>query len=121
LLRREKHREALTYHQFGLDFAGPDAEVKPFENQMYSESSDRQIPPLKISNLQWCWLRGFSNGVPKAGGVDDMTGEARIKAGCSRKEDDEQEPMMLQGTAVSHDYNPSHKSDSGTSAKFAAG
>jgi fatty-acyl-CoA synthase len=29
-------------------------------------SSDRQIPLLKISNLQWCWLRGFSNSVPAA-------------------------------------------------------
>jgi hypothetical protein len=32
---------------------------------MYSEPADRQIQPLKISNLQRCWLKGFSNSVPK--------------------------------------------------------
>ena len=32
-----KPRGAPTYHQFRRDFAGPDTEVKPFENQMNNE------------------------------------------------------------------------------------
>jgi hypothetical protein len=56
-----------------------------FEIQMYPEPANRQIPHLRINNLQARWRRGFSNGVPKAGGVDGRTREALIKAGRERK------------------------------------
>jgi hypothetical protein len=57
---------------------------------MYSEPSDRQIPPLGISNLQRCWLRGFSNSVPKAvrqGSVPQHCGaKAALTAGRAQRE-----------------------------------
>ena len=47
----------LVYASSGLD----SFHFQLFQKQMYSEPSDRQIPPLRISDLQRWWGRGFSN------------------------------------------------------------
>lgn len=35
--------------------------LSAFKKRMYSEAPDWQIPPLRISSLQRCWRKGFSN------------------------------------------------------------
>lgn len=50
---------------------------------MYSEPANRQIPSLRITDLQPCGLRGFSNGVPKNGGKAPT-----LHFYCNRRSDD---------------------------------
>lgn len=61
MLRGEKPREAPTYHQFRRDFAGPDTEVKPFENQMNNEHGTSAISVHGFNEIDARRLRGFLN------------------------------------------------------------
>jgi hypothetical protein len=64
---------------------------------MYSELSNRQIPPLRISNLQRCWRRGFSNSVPKAARLRPSNSLWNLSAQYSMKEIDRQEYSEYRG------------------------
>jgi hypothetical protein len=61
----EKPRGAPTYHQFRRDFAGPDTEVAPFENQMYFGQA---MSPKSTKGIKWMRAPeqvGFLNGRPQ--------------------------------------------------------
>jgi hypothetical protein len=73
LLRGEKPREASTYQQFRWDFAGPDTEVKPFENQMNNEHGTSAISLHDFYEIEARRLRGFLNVEEKENSVGGRT------------------------------------------------
>src|ERR1700751_3859417 len=69
----EKPRGAPTYHQFRRDFAGPDTEVKPFENQMNNEHGTSAISLHDFYEIEARRLRGFLNVREKENSVGGRT------------------------------------------------
>jgi len=72
-LGRKTPREAPTYHQFRGDFAGPNTEVKPFENQMNTEHGTSAISLHGFYEIEARRLRGFLNVKEKENSVGGRT------------------------------------------------
>ena len=69
----EKPWGAPTNHQFLQEFASPDTEVKPFENQMNNEHETSAISLHDFNELEDHRLRGFLNLEEKENSVGGRT------------------------------------------------
>jgi hypothetical protein len=67
----EKPRGAPTYHQFRRDFAGPDTEVKPFENQMNNEHETSRISLHDFNSIGGRRSIRFLNGTSRTMNPND--------------------------------------------------